>query len=100
MSKGLSEWVALSLESSWWVCDSFGLRNSLGSGSGNWLAQRDETWMQRDSDRTGLPVTSPGRRQQKWLVDATWLDHVRKEQAFLRQQLEVERQRVSALAQV
>ncbi len=78
VSKGLSEWVALSLESSWWVCDSFGLRNSLGSGSGNWLAQRDETWMQRDSDRTGLPVTSPGRRQQKWLVDATWLDHVRK----------------------
>ncbi|CAM6067899.1 unnamed protein product [Sphagnum tenellum] len=73
---------------------------SLGSGSGNWLAQQDETWMQRDPDRTGLPVTSPGRRQQKWLVDATWLDHVRKEQAFLRQQLEVERQRVSALAQV
>ncbi|KAH8961406.1 hypothetical protein BDL97_05G048900 [Sphagnum fallax] len=80
---------------------SFGLRNSIASvaGSGTWLAQCDDT-MQRNSEWFGLPVTSPGQRRQKWLIDAAWLERVRKEQAFLRQQLDVERQRVSALAQV
>jgi hypothetical protein len=60
-------------------CDSFGLRNSLASvaGSGTWLAQCDDT-MQRDSEWLGLPVTSTGQRRQKWLIDAAWLDRVRK----------------------
>lgn len=97
-----SPWlVILSPKISWWICDSFGLRNSISSvaGSGTWLAQCNDT-MQQDSEWLGLPVTSPGQRRQKWLIDAAWLDRVRKEQAFLRQQLDVERQRVSALAQV
>ncbi|XP_024363982.1 uncharacterized protein [Physcomitrium patens] len=47
-----------------------------------------------------LPPVSPGRRQQKWLVDAAWLENVRKEQTFLRQQLEIERQRLCSFGQV
>ncbi len=75
-----SRWlVILSPKISWWICDSFGLRNSISSvaGSGTWLAQCDDT-MQRNSEWFGLPVTSPGQRRQKWLIDAAWLERVRK----------------------
>ncbi|KAJ7541537.1 hypothetical protein O6H91_10G064300 [Diphasiastrum complanatum] len=39
-------------------------------------------------------------RQQRWVVDAAWLEHVRKEHASLKHALMVEQQRASSLAQI
>ena len=38
------------------------------------------TWhgQPRDDFTLSVPPVSPGRRQQKWLVDAAWLENVRK----------------------
>ena len=38
------------------------------------------TWhgQPRDDYTLSVPPLSPGRRQQKWLVDAAWLENVRK----------------------
>ncbi|KAL2633713.1 hypothetical protein R1flu_005192 [Riccia fluitans] len=73
-----------------------------------WQPESHKSWMSDEMQsypnsptrgyRTAPPT--PTRRSQKWLVDASWLEQVRKEHASLRQQLENERQRVSALARV
>ncbi|KAG0554127.1 hypothetical protein KC19_12G064900 [Ceratodon purpureus] len=73
-----------------------------GSGGRHGGNVSSSTWhgQPRDDFTLSVPPVSPGRRQQKWLVDAAWLENVRKEQAFLRQQLEMERQRVCSFDQL
>uniref|UniRef100_A0A7I4BZ56 Uncharacterized protein n=1 Tax=Physcomitrium patens TaxID=3218 RepID=A0A7I4BZ56_PHYPA len=74
--------------------------SSIGRHGGN---VSSSTWHGQPRDDypfSILPPVSPGRRQQKWMVDAAWLENVRKEQTFLRHQLEIERQRACSLSQV
>ncbi|CAM6103296.1 unnamed protein product [Calypogeia fissa] len=80
-------------------------RNSIAS----WMSPRSSTedlYASLELPAHGvlaLPSSSPptpSRRQQKWVVDVGWLEQVRKEHAWLRQQLEIERQRVAALGRV
>ncbi|BFI10982.1 hypothetical protein MPTK1_3g19420 [Marchantia polymorpha subsp. ruderalis] len=87
-----------------WQPDSIkrlGLSGSF-NGSSSWIS--DDVHSYPGSPTRGclaLPGPStPSRRPQKWLVDTSWLEQVRKEHAWLRQQLEIERQRVSALGRV
>lgn len=83
------------------------LEGASNGSSSSWMTVRgaaDDSIMMHDPFQQGalaLAVsTPPPRSQRKWLVDASWLENVRKEQASLRQQLELERHRVSTLAQV
>ncbi|KAL3693993.1 hypothetical protein R1sor_007644 [Riccia sorocarpa] len=65
----------------------------------SWLSDEMQSYPSSPRGYRTAPPT-PTRRPQKWLVDVSWLEQVRKEQASLRQQLEVERHRVSSLARV
>eukprot|EP00250_Pteridium_aquilinum_P018627 c24148_g1_i3 orf=239-4345(+) len=84
-----------------------GLDASSNSSSSGWMTVRggaDDNFVMQDPFQQGpltLAVsTPPPRSQRRWLVDAFWLENVRKEQTLLKQQLDIERQRVSALKQV
>lgn len=84
-----------------------GMDVSSTSSTSGWMTVRgatDDSFVMQDPYQQGpltLAVsTPPPRSQRRWLVDAYWLENVRKEQASLRQQLELEKQRVSALKQV
>ncbi|KAI5063085.1 hypothetical protein GOP47_0021632 [Adiantum capillus-veneris] len=80
---------------------------SSNSSSSGWMTLRggaEESLVIQDSFQqqpwTLAVSTPPPRGQRRWLVDAGWLDNVRKEQASLKQQLNLERERVSTLKQV
>ncbi|KAG0623281.1 hypothetical protein M758_3G162200 [Ceratodon purpureus] len=78
------------------------VENSSGTGRyGGSISSSTSYGQPRDDYSLSLlPPGSPGRRQQKWLVDAAWLENVRKEQTSLRQSLELERQRASSFGQI
>lgn len=62
------------------------MRCSIGRHGGN---VSSSTWHGQPRDDypfSILPPVSPGRRQQKWMVDAAWLENVRKVLLKLRKQ--------------
>lgn len=78
------------------------VENSSGAGryGGNIGSSTSYGQPRYDYSLPVLPPPSPGRRQQKWFVDVSWLENARKEQTILRNQLDFERQQICSFGQV